>query len=790
MTVYPVPKVYIKAAPSRIDVSNYLKDRLDIWVRTLGGIGNFQAFLNNDNGQHNGTFAGQDEVLINFVMSPSLTVTMFQGYLDKAEPNSDATAFSKYHQTTRLSGRDWGQDLMNKMCAAQYPGAPADTLKAIIQTLFTATSCEIALSALCPEGPVTQYVQPTDYLLNHLTNLFSKNNYDAFVDEYKELLFFAIGSESSGITLKSIAGDITNNIIGPIEIIDFDVNQVFNYILAEGDKLTDGWTEGTASKFGVGAGMSAATNEYSTVSVGVASIKFYRITAGTISFYLDFPVFDYNNIDLSNISVTELAFLLRLNTSSGAHQVEVRLTDTSSNVIGFKFHDPFNPSEYFADAVWQKFAAAIGKGAYISPITSAYNQWRYVTGTSFTWIIDKIEWLITDVGSTGTTNEALLDGLSIPIVTLRAIKEDPISQGKYRVRQKKLPCGGIQSYNDLAEIAQDFLDKHNEKFQSLKITAKGTAGIISNDNKWRPGYSVDVNAPLDGINGTYRMVSPIHHTILENPGPDGEKWLVEVMLVPYLQKTDISWVESITDPVLSLYFAQKRELERIKMKEEFEKDWWAPLPKPIGFEQVDSRFPMQSYFGVKKNIFSGEAAFGYSSWNYSVTGTSIDIYKDWLRMYGPNPGASTNGAIWGEPLIKFAKNPWVKVIMYDLYKLTTFKFLAGVGDIRDADSHYYLCIGFKDQKIVVGYRNGPGDSEHWNEIASSYNANQTYVLEVRFDTDANKIYYRIDNGTWGAISWTPTKTVALEDSAVFYKNDTPGEEGQCEIYYMTLIGIW
>lgn len=93
------------------DVTAALK-RIDIWQQILPhGIGRFQIALFNARGQYSNFFPADSIVKI------TVSGKKFpgcNGYLDIVKPRVISERNQKFQQILELSGRDYGQDLMNK----------------------------------------------------------------------------------------------------------------------------------------------------------------------------------------------------------------------------------------------------------------------------------------------------------------------------------------------------------------------------------------------------------------------------------------------------------------------------------------------------------------------------------------------------------------------------------------------------------------------------------------------------------------------------------------------------
>lgn len=147
--------IRIKYAPDTIDVSGRVMSRLDIWRKSVEGIGRFSFKLGNETGQWNGQFAADDPVEIKIN-----NVVFMRGYLDVAKPVAK-DELSIFQREMLLSGRDYGQDLQNLINEKIYKYQPADD---IIADMLSSAGSEITFTSPST-APKIQFTEGVPHFL-------------------------------------------------------------------------------------------------------------------------------------------------------------------------------------------------------------------------------------------------------------------------------------------------------------------------------------------------------------------------------------------------------------------------------------------------------------------------------------------------------------------------------------------------------------------------------------------------------------------------------------------------
>lgn len=591
-----VTEVTVKYAPSTIDVSSDLIDRIDIWAKATDGIGRFKIKLKNEAGEYLGQFAADDAVEIKIA-----TAVCLRGYLDKGLPISEALK-SVYDQTFELAGRDYGQDLQNLLVDKSGDWMyPKQSFDLIIDDMLAQAGSEITFT---PVGMFTQ-IQYTDqgdeFLIEAFRKILERVNWDMRVEITKALNLIPVSNPTdTGIVLKCVAGAADNNILH-LEKLEFDSTELRNYIIGRSGKIRDGWSEGNAEDF-TGLTGNVITNETSTVAVGAASLKCAKGTESDCKLLLTFPKYNYTVLDFSAFRSEDCEFQLYVTGAGPPYpHVLLWLEDSSGNQIFYGWEMADTPK-----TTWLSRPFPVGTECNILPYANAKpKNWSYGSGYStFDWSsIKKIWWYGAD------SSTIIVDGLNLPIPMV-SYKQDGTSQGLYKVRHWPLPVKDVRSQKELDELADSELAKRKDPITGLKIIAKGTAGISGTNCLWAVCRKLKVNSPGDDISNVYYRIIDIHLAVSDQPLYKGYDFIAELILVPvnavvsgkrlaYTTSDDVALLRDLNDRVRLL---EKREAAL--------RDWSPALPGPLSIQnQTDSFFVIKDTYanrpaaGVEGRIF-------------------------------------------------------------------------------------------------------------------------------------------------------------------------------------------
>ena len=510
-------------------------EKIDTWRDALTPVGRFEILFNRKLEQA-GTTLDLTKIFAQQVITISLSSALvMKGYLDTGKRKAAQAEGSHHRKQYQISGRDVGQDLDNKMLPYElsYVNEKGDD---IIEDLITKTLCEVTFVSPSTAPVLAQYTTFDKPLSKNFAEILERIGYDGLVNEdTKAWTMFDIGSLSSGIALKALANDPTNNIID-LEKLDFDAVDVWNYVIVRGREVKDGWSEENADDWDHDVG-NVVTNERVDILAGASAIKCANGTAGGLCHLaLDFsPISLYNYAQLrwdKLGSATMSAFVKQSCTAFPGIKrgIYIRLRDSANNRISF-----YDEVQYLPGETWVKISAPVGVDASIWNAVEKKGAWIFLTGTSFNWRITRIEFEISMPDD--ATSYLLLDDLQLPGVEMYALAEDPGSQGSYRKRSISINRADIYSQKELQVVANNYIANLHEILQGLKITAVGSAGIIGGVNKWLPGYTLIAESTDDDINATYRIMS-VHLTAAKTELAAGHDFIAELELVPYLEEVE------------------------------------------------------------------------------------------------------------------------------------------------------------------------------------------------------------------------------------------------------------
>ena len=221
--------VLIGSGGSVLDVSSRVKFCTFTQRPATNGIGTWQLVLDNCDSGLNGAFNGDDPIAVAINGAD-----IFTGYLDK-QPTKLRGVSSNY---IYLSGRDSGQDTQNKILWSLYAHTDVFSGKAddIIQDMLTKTTSEIGFTSP-GSAPEIYYSANWLPLCDQFKEVLESINYTGFTNKDLAFDMWPISTgRDSGITLKSLPNDSSNNVIGEVEYEPGDTTDVRDYVIVEGPK--------------------------------------------------------------------------------------------------------------------------------------------------------------------------------------------------------------------------------------------------------------------------------------------------------------------------------------------------------------------------------------------------------------------------------------------------------------------------------------------------------------------------------------------------------------------------
>jgi len=326
--------------------------RLEMWPRSLlTGCSSFIILFENQDDSLNGVFSPQDTVDLkvnnaDFMMGYVDTITHLVYDRDDV-----------FQHLLRVSGRDYSQDAMNLIHTESY--AYNTRIDDLIDDALNDTGAEITYVSGSSESQMAGgYEAKDEFLINILRDCFERESYDGYVNATKAFQLVDLGNlTASGITLKSVAGAVDNNILAipqPIEYTEADGIPIKNYVKVIGQRVRDGWSDGNAGDWTAGTNC-AVSNDTGTLKVGASSIKCTLTYDGVNpnKFWLDFSGGLYsktlNYLDWSIFGQEECMWWARhQGPGIGQFACCMVLLDTTGNEI-YYYNKPFADSVILDD---------------------------------------------------------------------------------------------------------------------------------------------------------------------------------------------------------------------------------------------------------------------------------------------------------------------------------------------------------------------------------------------------------------------------------------------------------
>jgi len=535
------------------DLSSAVVEPLDIHLKVTDGIGRFSFYLQTEGDDILDIINPDDvvEIKINNAL-------ILKGYVDCFKPIAVDDLWV-HQQRVEVTGRDYGQDLENKMVYKEVgssfpfgfdPANPTEIYHAddIIQLMLEEAGSEVSFTSPHTAPRIVYKDAGDEYLIEAIRKICELIQYDFYVDNNKVLQLFPIGSVNSNITLKLVDGASDNNVLSELKTVKFDNFELRNRIKIVGGAVADGWTDDLPDYYGwSGASGNSVVLESTVVSTGASSIKSNRgSNANTCELTLTFPKHNYDYLPFDEYLEEEVSFDLMYKLTDGytnIDQLYVELTDTDNHVIRWKGWSAGLATG--AGGSWSKYndnwmncTVKVGSEVEIQPyntLLSWVDTWRHMTvGDSFNWRIKKITFGALWGGGVGQSLSCLIvDNLRLPI-SMVGVAEDLTSQGYYKLREYSENNRTLVTQREIDEYAQVQLAKKKDPVSSVSCTVLGSAGISGVTNKWLAGSKVILNAPTDGFDNVELVISEAHLQVVDNPD-DGCDFRVNLVLVPVEQ---------------------------------------------------------------------------------------------------------------------------------------------------------------------------------------------------------------------------------------------------------------
>lgn len=554
---------------SGVDRSDLIQ-RIELWLKDVECVGRFNL-----------TFFNDTPITVNpnaLVYISKSTAPLMRGHVDVVEEVLEETETEKCISTLNLSGRDFVQDFQNLINGKIYNPMKADDLIAALLA-----DSESTVNFISPSSAPQVYFQPKGkYLSDCVKDILELIDYSGFIDWTNTWKMFphdgSVNHLDSGITLKSIAEDPTNNIIKWIKRSKSDTLDLRNYAIVFIDSSDFEFCEQNASDWAAAEGSDTPT-DYSGTSpttprAGVSAIKFTTIDNINFGGVLNFPLYGISYIDYSLLTNTvNVTFDTFINGSSGN---DMYFTVTLTDNLGNKIH--YSSSTDFPTGAqqWGNFSVPFGTQQIYSYDNN--DHWSFNSGySSFTWKIVSIK-INGGLAAEGTQVQyVLLDNLKIPDVQPIAVDKDDTSISTYWKRQVPLTKSDFGTYTEALQYATSIKDKRKDPLEKLTLWAKGDAGLVSGAWVMLPGYRVNVTIDKLGLtNASYRFVE-IHHIIDRAAPTMGWNHIVEVSLVPATAKLQ-TMLWSYGKDQGSISRGLRDRLNSLETKARDANNWFEDLP--------------------------------------------------------------------------------------------------------------------------------------------------------------------------------------------------------------------
>lgn len=507
--------------------------RVELW-RTVSGIGTWMALLRNPSGVYNATFDVQDsmEVAVN-------GNTLMKGFVDgPAVTLRGRDLESIWDEYVILKGVDRAQDLgFHSDFEYEYP----DTSQQIKAVLDDVINTQLAgLTDITYTAPVgaTPAVGSFEFregasLLSEFQDLHKRAGYVFYVDDAYDLKNGAPGFDGTGLTLTSVAGSASNNILGVVDYRTRDGDKHYNYIKIYGkNPCFDLYTELNAADWTSPLG-SGPIDDTATVRVGNYSQVVYGanpVTSG-LSHQLALPVYNYTLWDFSK---GQIGIWAKYNNTPGApgtpgsgnagvdEYVTCRLIDSAGAIA-----DYYGESSLLYRGDYGFCTFPLGE-KFQTGVASVVDQWCVNLASDFLW--DEVVSMEFSLGSsTLKPSHFWIDGISLPIPGI-AFAENAGAQGNYRKRPYIDTYAHLRSQNALQAAADSLLaQSESTVIDKISLLTQG------NHLLRYAGQSFDLNIPALGINTEVFYITQLHHIIepyVDVSSGFGFDWVTEIEAVP------------------------------------------------------------------------------------------------------------------------------------------------------------------------------------------------------------------------------------------------------------------
>jgi hypothetical protein len=484
--------------------------------RTLQ-VGSFAVTIRNVDGEWTGDFAAKDTVTVSVQDDDDAVATqIFKGYLETATPYYGLD----HEQFIDLTGKCRGAPLDWRWYSKKYEDDKGD---AILEDIFDTSGelAELTFNNLGTAAAIDYEAREGVYFSQILREIGEIVDYDGYIKDDDTIQFFAVGANSSGVTLTD-----TTNIL-KLRYTELDSVNLRNYIKLEGPQVWDGWSENDVSAYDACGTNTTLTAETTVKIFGAYSIEGQRTGAApapeigldiSSGFDGDSAMHQWTSIDVSG----EQRKLSWFGYADGATDQWVELTDTNSDQISWH---SLNVCDLPTANTWYYCELGIGMEEDIAAFgTLGTDAWEYLgAGNNFNWIIEKISWYADNLA---LNEKYYIDGIGLP-VNLISINQNAASQASYGKRKLYLRRPDVKTQDELDDLCQWILAKRKDPQKLVEITAAGNTSLVY------PGETVVVTSSDEGLTATSCRIVEVRHRFntLFNPVP-GRDYVTELVVDP------------------------------------------------------------------------------------------------------------------------------------------------------------------------------------------------------------------------------------------------------------------
>jgi len=512
----------------------------ELW-RTLNAVGRWEAPIRNNNGVFNGVFDIQDLFAVNINGNP-----LMRGVVDGPGVvlrGQDATDI--WEEFVLLSGVDQAQDLLFHNDFEKFYPDTSQQITEVLDDIFNvelvgSTNILYTAPLVPPPAPVgaIEFREGTNFL-SELQEMFRTAGWVFYVDDGRVLRAGAPGFISSGVTLTSVAGGASNNIIGIVDLKERDGDKLYNFIKLYGkNPLFDAYTELNASSWTTVVGGNAPVDDVVSVRVGTYSQRVFNNNPVSVVLRhrLTLPIFNHTTWDFSKGEIGVWGRYDNQAAGGGGEpgagaspfsmQVECRLFDSVGRIANY-----YGASSTIYRGDWGFCTFPLGEG-HDSTTLFAADQWTTPFGPgAFDWNNVTGIWFQLPRSNLGGNlpSNFYIDGITLPVPPI-AVSQNAASQTSYRRRPYVDAFPEIRTQNALQERSDEILTHHETTgIDFIKLMSTGNTSLRY------AGQSVTINIPSLGLNAAIFNIVQLHHIVephMDVSGGFGHDFVTEVEAVP------------------------------------------------------------------------------------------------------------------------------------------------------------------------------------------------------------------------------------------------------------------